>query len=64
MTPLCIMWCIGREWNVRSFEKNRDTSVEELKNVMFKSLYLWIATYNSPHFSSFSGFLGFCYFSP
>jgi hypothetical protein len=49
---LYLMWCIWREQNVRCFE-NRETSVIELKNIMVKSFYTWIATYNSPHLSSF-----------
>jgi hypothetical protein len=52
MTPLCIMWCIWREQNARCFE-DREISVVELKNIIFKSLYTWIAAYNSLHFSSF-----------
>jgi hypothetical protein len=35
---LCLMWCIWRERNVRCFE-DREISVVELKNIMFKSLY-------------------------
>jgi hypothetical protein len=61
MTSLCLMWCIWRERNARCFE-DREISMEELNNVMFKSLYTWIAAYNSPHFSSFSEFLDFCSF--
>jgi hypothetical protein len=58
LAPLCLMWCIWRERNARSFE-DRETSVVELKNIMFKSLYTWIAAYNSLPFSSFSDFLIF-----
>lgn len=44
---------------------NCETSVVELKIALFKSLYTWIAAYNSPCFSSFLEFLGFCSsFSP
>lgn len=46
-----------------SFE-DCEISLEELKNVMVKSLYAWIMVYNSMHFSSFSKFLDFCSFSP
>jgi hypothetical protein len=64
MAPLYVMWCIWREQNTRSFEDCK-ISVVELKNVMFKSLYTWIAAYNSLLFSSFSNFLDFCSsFSP
>jgi hypothetical protein len=36
---------------MRSF-KDCESSVLELKVVMFKSLYAWIVAYNSPRFSS------------
>jgi hypothetical protein len=42
---------------MRSF-KDCESSVLELKVVMFKSLYVWMAMYNSPHFSSFTEFSG------
>jgi hypothetical protein len=45
--------------NARCFE-DRETSVVELKNIMFKSFYTWIVAHNSLHFSSFSEFLDFC----
>jgi hypothetical protein len=38
ITLLCLMWCIWREWNKRSFEDSV-ISVLELKVIMFKSLY-------------------------
>jgi hypothetical protein len=44
LAPLCLMWCICREQNARRFE-NREISVVELKNIMFKSLYTWIEVY-------------------
>jgi len=33
MAPLCLMWCIWRERNVRSFE-DCGRSVEQLKSIM------------------------------
>ena len=44
LAPLCLMWCICREQNARRFE-DREISVVELKNIMFKSLYTWIEAY-------------------
>jgi hypothetical protein len=38
MAHLCLMWYISREQNARSFE-NRETSVLELKSIVFRSLY-------------------------
>jgi len=35
MTPLCLRWCIWREWSVR-FE-DCEISVVELKTIMFKA---------------------------
>jgi hypothetical protein len=64
VAPLCLMWCIWREWNARSFE-DCERLVIELKVIMFKSLYAWLVVYNSPHFSTFSKFLKLCsYISP
>jgi len=46
-------------------KRDREISMVKLKNVTFKSLYTWIAAYNSPHFSNFSYFWDFCSsFSP
>lgn len=42
----------------RSFEDG-DTSVVELKKLIFNSLYTWIATHNSLIFSSSSDFMNF-----
>ena len=56
MIPLCLMWWIWRVQNARSFE-DYENLAEELKNIMFKSLYTWIGEYNS---SNFSEFLDFC----
>jgi hypothetical protein len=62
MTPLYLMW--WRKRNAICFE-DRETLVEELKNIMFKSLYTWIGAYNnSSHFSNFSDFVVFCSFFP
>ena len=36
MTPLCLRWCIWREWNTRRFEDYK-ISVVELKTVVFKA---------------------------
>jgi hypothetical protein len=59
MAPLCLMWCIWTERNVRSF-KDCESLVLRVKAVTFKSLYAWIAAYNSLCFSSFTKFLDLC----
>ena len=55
---LCLMWCTWRQQNARCFE-DHETSVEELKNIIFKSLRIGIGVYNSSHFPNFSEFLNF-----
>jgi hypothetical protein len=42
--------------NAMSFE-DCERPVLEIKVDMFKSLYTWMKTYNSPRFSSFTKFL-------
>jgi hypothetical protein len=44
--PLCLMWCIWRERNSRSFEDCERTTIE-LKAIVFKSLYVWMSAYNN-----------------
>jgi len=44
--PLCLMWCIWRERNSRSFEDCERTTIE-LKAIIFKSLYVWMSAYNN-----------------
>jgi len=59
LTPLCLMWCIWRERNARSFE-DREMAMLELKKMMFQSLYTWIIVFIRFSVSNFSEF---CYFS-
>jgi hypothetical protein len=40
MSLLCLMWSIWREQNARCFE-DREMAVEELKNILVKTLYIW-----------------------
>jgi hypothetical protein len=51
--PLCLMWCIWREQNAQNFE-DRETSVLELKKIIFNSLYTLIAAHNSLFYFIFS----------
>lgn len=39
-----------------------NTSMVELKFIMFISLYVWMAAHNSPLFSNFPKFYGFVFF--
>jgi hypothetical protein len=59
IAPLRLMWYIWKKWNARSF-KDCESSVLELKVVMFKFLYTWTVAYNSTHFSSFTEFIDLC----
>ena len=47
MVPLCIMWCLWRERNDRSFE-NLERTLEELKYFFFFSLFAWTTAYLAP----------------
>ena len=55
--PACLMWCIWREMNLRTFE-GVELSVPNLKFLLPKSFYDWSS--NSPAFSavSFMDFTG------
>jgi hypothetical protein len=39
--PHCLMWCIWRERNLRSFEGDEQT-VADLKNIFLKTLFDWV----------------------
>jgi hypothetical protein len=40
IVTLCLMWTIWKERNARCFE-DRKKSKDELKNILFKSLFNW-----------------------
>ena len=42
MIPLCIMWCIWMERNVRCFE-DKERTLAELKNFFFHTLLSWLS---------------------
>jgi hypothetical protein len=64
LTSLCLIWCIWRKQNARRLE-DIETSVVELKMIMFKALYTRIAAHHSLLFSRFFFFfeLLFIFFS-
>jgi hypothetical protein len=46
--PSCLLWCLWREMNDKSFE-DRERSLEKLKSLFFfYTLYLWTTTFVSP----------------
>jgi predicted metallo-beta-lactamase superfamily hydrolase len=53
------MWCLWRERNARNFE-DVETSVTELRKIVFNTLYTWIAAHHSLLVSNFADFLNFC----
>jgi hypothetical protein len=42
IVPLCLMWCLRRERNVRCFQ-DLERTLEELKSFFFFSLFTWTA---------------------
>jgi hypothetical protein len=56
MVPLCLLWCLWREMNDRSFE-DRERTLEEIKSLFFYTLYLWTAAFVSPLVISYHDFL-------
>ena len=52
---MLFMVFMGRKKNDRSFEDQEGT-LEEIKSLFFKTLYLWIATNASPFTMSYSNF--------
>jgi hypothetical protein len=59
LAPLCLMCCLWRERNARSFE-DVATSMLALWRIMFNTLYTWISAYHSLPVSSFADSLNLC----
>jgi hypothetical protein len=59
LSPLCLMWCLWRERNARSFE-DVETLVTELRKIVINTLYTWISAHHSLILASFVDFLYFC----
>jgi hypothetical protein len=56
MVPLCIMWCIWSERNLRCFEDS-SRSIEDLLHVFLFTLFSWTAGWLAPRAISFTDFL-------
>jgi hypothetical protein len=56
MVPSCLLWCLWKERNDRTFE-DKERSFEELKSFFFHSLYFWTFAYLAPVVLSFNDFL-------
>jgi hypothetical protein len=55
MVTTCLLWCLWREMNDKSFE-DCERTLEE-KSFFFKTLYLWVIAYVYPLTISYSDFL-------
>jgi hypothetical protein len=56
LVPLCLMWCIWQERNVRDFE-DVETSMVELRKRLLNTLYIWIASHHSLNVFMYAEFL-------
>jgi hypothetical protein len=59
--PHCLMWCLWRERNLRTFE-GREQHVAELKLLFLRKLFEWMASTRLFGFSSFLEFIDSCCF--
>jgi hypothetical protein len=58
MAPLCLMWCLWREWNAQSFDC--ENGLLDLKKLVLQTLYTWRVACNTSSVSTFSEFLALC----
>jgi hypothetical protein len=56
MVPICILWCVWNERNLRCFE-DLENSMENIVASFLHLLYLWTEAFLSPVSISFSDFL-------
>ena len=54
--PLCVMWVLWRERNLRVFE-GQERTVLDLKLVLLRTLFDWMHGNSNHSFSSFKEFL-------
>jgi hypothetical protein len=59
MAPLCVMWCLWRERNVRNFE-DCELGILELKKMEIQTLLSWRISWHSLQDSTLVEFLDFC----
>jgi hypothetical protein len=58
LVPLCLLWCLWRERNDKSFE-DPEITLEEIKCLFFYTLYFWTAAFVSSLVISYHDFLVF-----
>jgi hypothetical protein len=59
MTLLCLMWCLWKERNGRSFE-DCETSLFNLKKLVLQALFTWRVMLASISDCTFADFLDLC----
>jgi len=59
MAPLCLMWCLWRERNARTFD-NCENGLLNLKKLVLQTLYSWRVAWNTLFVSTFFEFLDLC----
>jgi hypothetical protein len=58
MVRSCLLWCLWKERNSRSYE-DCDRTLEEIKSLFFNTLYLWTVAHVFPLAISYHDFLVF-----
>jgi hypothetical protein len=53
LAPLCLVWCLWREWNTMSIE-DHENGLLNMKKMMLQSLYIWRVAWNSLPISNFA----------
>ena len=61
IVPHCLMWCLWRERNSRSF-KDIERSIPNLKSFFFNTLLDWLVAMQNQSFPSYFDFLDSCNF--
>ena len=56
MASSCLMWCLWRDQNDRTF-KNQKRTLKEFKSFFFSSLFSWIVAFLASLVISFNDFL-------
>ena len=59
MVPLCVIWCIWRERNARTFE-DKECLVDGVKKTMISTLHLWVMAYHHNELPTIEEFLNMC----
>ena len=55
MAPMCVLWCLWKERNARSFE-DRELGLMELKKMVLQTLFSWRVLWHSSQVSTLAEF--------